>query len=100
MPWIPPGFSDSRRTVAPAASTALRGSVSSTCSTLSVGRMVMVLPSRDLAMGNPVRLGGARAWSGGHGHRVIGLHRPRACLPAAEPGAADGPAAGADPVPA
>src|SRR5690606_33092754 len=43
MPWISPGSSDSRRTVAPASSTALRGSVSSTCSTPSVARMATVL---------------------------------------------------------
>src|SRR4029453_4237543 len=43
-PWISPGSSDTRCAVAPACSTALRGSVYSICSTPSVARTAMVLP--------------------------------------------------------
>ena len=48
--WISPDLIESSSVVPPASSTALRGSVSSTCSTPSVARIAMVFPSSSLAM--------------------------------------------------
>ena len=48
-PWISPGFSEIRCVSAPASSSALRGSTSSTCSTMSAAMIATLFPSSFLS---------------------------------------------------
>src|SRR5208282_2370564 len=80
QPLISPLFGDTTTVVAPASSSALRGSVSSTCSKPSVARIAIFFPFKD-AIFPPVRSHRVRRRSDQAGCQLQGFERGSDCSP-------------------